>query len=71
MSEITVSVGALARPLAEQLRKQGAKVDGVDKYDNDLNSATRLFMRGYMTGVMVKKVRDKILKDVFKNIQPM
>jgi len=68
--EVGVSVGAMAPLLSEQLSDQGFEVNKVDVYEKNLDAVTRLLICGYMPQSIAKKCRDKILKDVFKNIRP-
>lgn len=67
--EVKLSVGAMSPDISEQLDKFGLVVKGAEKYQRNLNAVTQLFLNGYIPETAAKKARDKIIKDVFKNMQ--
>lgn len=69
MDEIKLSVGALAPSVSEQLIKFGIAFDTDGKYQQSLDAVTRLLLQGYLPHSQANKARDKIIKDVFKQLR--
>ena len=67
--KITLSVGAMSDDISEQLKVHGLFVENDFKYQNALDAVSRLFICGYIPEPVATKARNKIVKDVFKNIK--
>lgn len=67
--EVKLAVGALAPHITVQLDKFGLMVDDADHYQYHLNAITRLFLNNYLTPSEAEKIRAKIIKQIFANMQ--
>ena len=66
---IKIAVGAMADRLDAQLSDYGFEVDKCHHYQVCLDNVTRLVLNGYIPPSVALKARDKIVKDVFKNMK--
>ena len=67
--DVKIEVGAMADRLGEQLSRYGLEVEKCAHYQVCLDNVTRLVLNGYIPQSVAKKARDKIIKDVFKNMK--
>lgn len=70
MKTATFHFGALAEPLAEQLRRQGVSSTVVDTaLQSDVDAITRLNVRGILSDTAADKARQKIVTMISRSLR--
>jgi len=64
--EVKLAVGAMAESIEKQLAYFGIEIKNADFYQEDLDSVTRLLIRGFIPQSVADKARNKIIKEVFR-----
>jgi hypothetical protein len=65
VSEITIKIGALGRPLTEQL-KGLIPAQELEVLEADRVALTRALLRGYVPESLISKARTKLMKNIQK-----
>ncbi len=68
---ITIEMGAIAKPLRDQLNMQGIVIEDKvgERLEKALDAVARLKINGYITARESEKARDRIWKDISKVIK--
>ena len=61
-----IELGALARPISEQIKNAGFELSGADAFDRDADAITRLYIRGVLTEGEAHKARTRLMKELGK-----
>lgn len=69
MNDLRIAFGCLSDPLEEQLKKQGYTDKKIEKHKLINDAIIRLFLHGYLTDSQTRKMRDKLFKEIKKNIK--
>lgn len=67
--KVTLAVGAMADDISDQLNCFGYELPNADFYQKDLDSVTRLLIRGYIPQSVADRARNKIAKEIFRLIK--
>ena len=71
MADLTLSLGALAQPLAVQLREQGVAVGDVENYQQDADALTRAYVRSLLPPSQVQMARRRLLDRIASEAVPI
>lgn len=64
---ISLSMGALSKPLVEQFIEQGfVAPKQIELYQQDADAITRLLIRGFIPPSVAHKARQKLVKEIGK-----
>lgn len=66
MTQVTIELGALAKPLSEQIPSGTIDSSDVEVFQKDSDAITRLYVRGYITGAQTATARKKLLRALQK-----
>lgn len=68
---IEISFGALAEPLADQLRQQGLLIgrEKCSRFQSDMDASARLSVRGLLSDSEATKVRRRLLKAILSEVE--
>lgn len=64
--KVTLALGAMAESIENQLNCFGYELPNADFYQKDLDSVTRLLIRGYIPQSVADRARNKIAKEIFR-----
>jgi|GEM_PF-5362266 len=67
--QFNLHIGALAKPLKEQLSEQGLTIDNVEYYEKVLEARTYLFLGGFVSDSENQKIVGRIFKELHKKVK--
>lgn len=71
--QISIALGALSRPLAEQLSAQGMEMtpgNDVTVFQRDADAITRCSVRGFASEAQTMTARRRLMRNIASAVQP-
>lgn len=68
--QLQIAMGAMSRPLKEQIEQQGGVIDekDVERLQRHCDAVTGLYIASYIPASVAEKARQKIIKDIAKAV---
>ncbi|MBO8161303.1 MAG: hypothetical protein H0Z24_06660 [Thermosipho sp. (in: Bacteria)] len=68
---VEIRLGALSKPIKEQLESQGYYIEKVDYFQKIAKSISHLYIAGYITDSVKEKAYRKLCSEIAKKIKPL